>query len=345
MTAPYDIKAYDRSSLESVLAESGQPLFRARQLLRWIWQRRATSFDGMTDLPSTLRAALAQRHVLFWPALVAREVSSDGTRKYLWRLADGASVESVGIPTRGRLTVCFSTQVGCGMGCAFCATGRGGLVRNLDCGEMAAQVALVADDFAARVTNAVAMGQGEPFVNYDETIRALRILNDPDALGIGARHLTVSTSGVVPGIRRFATEPEQFTLAVSLHSAVQSTRDAIMPGLRTYPLSALHEALGDYIAKTGRRPTLEFALIDGVNDTPEETRALIAFCRGLLVHVNLIPVNPVDGTRLRRSRDATIEAMASALRAADVEVSVRAERGADINAACGQLRQRTPREA
>jgi len=149
----------------------------------------------------------------------------------------------------------------------------------------------------------------------------------------------------VPGIRRFATEPEQFTLAVSLHSAVQSTRDAIMPGLRAYPLSTLHEALGDYIAKTGRRPTLEFALIDGVNDTPEETGALVAFCRGLLVHVNLIPVNPVDGTRLRRSKDATIEAMASALRAADVEVSIRAERGTDINAACGQLRQRSPREA
>lgn len=335
-----DIKAHDRASLERLMSDLGQPKFRAKQVLRWLWQRRVTSFEGMTDLPAALRASLAEGFTLVWPELVAREVSSDGTRKYLWRLADGVTVESVGIPAGSRLTVCFSTQAGCAMGCTFCATGRAGLVRSLDCGEMAAQVALVAADMQMRASNAVAMGQGEPFVNYEETIKALRILNDPDALGVGARHLTVSTSGILTGIRKFATEPEQFTLAVSLHSAVQATRDTIMPGLKKYPLEKLREALELYVERTDRRPTLEFALVAGVNDTRKEIDALVAFCRGLMVHVNLIPVNPVDGTGMDRPDDRSVSRVAAALKAAGIEASVRVERGVDISAACGQLRQR-----
>ncbi len=335
-----DITQFDRTGLERLFAELGEPRYRARQVLRWLWIRHASSFEEMTDLPATLRETLAHRFEIARPELIAREVSRDGTRKYLWRFADGATAESVGIPTANRLTVCFSTQAGCAMGCAFCATGASGLTRGLHAGEMAWQVAGVALDMGARVSNAVAMGQGEPFANYDATLAALRILNDPDAFGIGARHITVSTCGLVPGIDRFAGEPEQFTLAVSLHSAAQSTRDRLMPGVRGYPLPALREALVRYWERTNRRPTLEVALMSGVNDTDEEIAALVGFCEGLPVHVNLIPMNPVDGSPFTRSADERIRAAVRALAAAGVETSVRAERGSDISAACGQLRQR-----
>lgn len=335
-----DIAAYDRAGLERLFAEMGEPRYRARQVLRWLWVRDADSFDEMTDLPASLRAALSERYAIARPTIVAREVSKDGTRKYLWRLADGATVESVGIPAGTRLTVCFSTQAGCAMGCAFCATGASGFMRNLHAGEMAAQVVGVARDFATRASNAVAMGQGEPFSNYDATLAALRILNDPAALGIGARHITVSTCGIIPGIERFAEEPEQFTLAVSLHSAVQETRDRLMPGVRRYPLVALKDALLRYFTQTGRRPTLEVALISGVNDTDGEVAALVSFCTDLPAHVNLIPMNAVEGSSLARASEEAIRRALHALTAAGIETSVRAERGADINAACGQLRQR-----
>ena len=200
--------------------------------MRWVYGRGASSYDQMTDLPAGLRESLAGRLALPVPTVVDRQVSADGTRKYLLELADGSTVETVGLPAGDRLTVCFSTQAGCAMGCAFCATGQSGLTRDLGPGEMVDQVRVVADDFGARVTNAVAMGQGEPFANYDATLGALRLMNSPDGLGIGARHLTVSTCGLASAITRFATEPEQFTLAVSLHSARQPTRDRLMPGVK-----------------------------------------------------------------------------------------------------------------
>jgi 23S rRNA (adenine2503-C2)-methyltransferase len=184
------------------------------------------------------------------------------------------------------------------------------------------------------------MGQGEPFAAYDTTLGGLRLLNAPDALGIGARHITVSPCGIVPGIQRFSKEPEQFTLAVSLHSAVQATRDRLMPAMKAYPLGGLRAALVGYVTTTSRRPTLEYALIAGINDSPEQLEALVAFCRGLLCHVNLIPANPVSGTGLVRARDDAVGRFAERLREAGVETSVRIERGADIDAACGQLRGR-----
>ncbi|MBE0476679.1 MAG: 23S rRNA (adenine(2503)-C(2))-methyltransferase RlmN [Coriobacteriia bacterium] len=335
-----DIKSMDVGGIAEALSDLGEPRYRASQVLRWLYARGATSFDEMTDLPAGLRAALAERFAMSVPRLVERQVSRDGARKYLWRLADGVTVESVGIPADERLTVCFSTQAGCRMGCAFCATGRGGFIRDLSPGEMADQVAMAGRDFGRRVANAVAMGQGEPFANYEATLAALRILNSPDALGIGARHITVSTCGLPPAIRRFAREPEQFTLAVSLHSAVQETRDRLMPGVRGVRLEALRESLVSYVERTGRRPSLEYALLAGVNDTPEELAAVLAFCRGLLVHVNLIPANVVNGCGFDRSSARRAREFLSALTAAGVEASIRAERGADIDAACGQLRQR-----
>jgi 23S rRNA (adenine2503-C2)-methyltransferase len=294
----------------------------------------------MTDLPQALRAGLEERYALKHPDLVETSRSTDGTRKYLWRLSDGVLVESVGIPAGDRLTVCFSTQAGCAMGCTFCATGRGGFVRNILPGEMVWQVALVARDFGVRASGAVAMGQGEPLNNYDATLGGLRLMNHPDGPGIGARHLTISTCGVVPGIDRLAREPEQFTLAVSLHSAVQGTRDRLMPGVKRWPLGLLKSTLIDYTQRTGRRPTLEFALIAGGNDTPAEISALVGFARGWMCHVNLIPVNPVEGAGTRRPDDTRVSEVASVLRAQGIETSVRVERGADIEAACGQLTQR-----
>lgn len=335
-----DIGALSREEIAEALARLGQPRFRATQVVRWLYGRGVAGFDEMTDLPAELRELLAADYSVDPGTIQARQVSSDGTRKYLVRFGDGTSVETVGLPDRDRLTVCFSTQAGCAMGCTFCATGRTGLVRDLTCGEMIRQVLLVAGDFGQRVTNAVAMGQGEPFANYDASLAALRLLNSPDGPGIGARHITVSTCGLPVGIRRFAEEPEQFTLAVSLHSAVQATRDRLMPGVRGVSLTTLRKTLIAYADSTGRRPTLEYALAAGVNDTDDELAALTTFCRGMLVHVNLIPINPVEGSGLQRAVGDRVRVFRDALRHAGIEASVRAERGVDIDAACGQLRQR-----
>ncbi len=334
------IKALGPAALVEMAESLGQPTFRAKQLTRWLYARAVATYDEMTDLPAGLRETLAARLPLALPTIVRKQQSADGTRKYLLALADGVTVEAVGLPAGDRLTVCFSTQAGCAMGCVFCATGQSGLTRDLGPGEMVDQISLIASDYGHRVTNAVAMGQGEPFANYDHVLDALRFMNSPDGLGIGARHLTVSTCGLVTGIHRFSREPEQFTLAVSLHSAVQATRDRIMPGVRAIQLGALRDALSSYAQMTGRRPSLEYALIDGVNDTGEELSSLIDFCRGLLVHVNLIPANAVAGTGVGRSSTERLRVFEQGLTAAGIEVSVRAERGADIDAACGQLRQR-----
>ncbi len=339
-TGPVGIKALDRPGLQELVGELGEPRFRAVQIERWLYEQGADSFAEMTNLPAGLRAALADRLALFPPHIADSQESADGTRKYLIALAGGVSVETVGLPSSERLTVCFSTQAGCAMGCAFCATGLSGLTRDLGPGEMVDQVRLVAREFGRRVTNAVAMGQGEPFANYESTLGALRFMNAESGLGIGARHLTVSTCGLVSGIRRFAQEPEQFTLAVSLHSAIQATRDRLMPGVRSIGLPLLREALVEYAEVTGRRPSLEYALIADTNDSRAELSALIDFCRGILVHVNLIPMNPVSEGGFTRSPADRLLAFESGLRQSGIEVSVRAERGADIDAACGQLRQR-----
>jgi len=334
------IKALDRAGLEGLIADLGEPRFRAKQLERWLYGRGARSFAEMTDLSAGLRETLAGRLSLPTPVVRERQESSDGTVKYLLELGDGATIETVGLPAGDRLTVCFSTQAGCGMGCSFCATGTAGLTRDLGPGEMVDQVRLVAEDFGRRVTNAVAMGQGEPFANYRASIGAMRFLNAAEDVGIGARHITVSTCGLIPGILRLADEPEQFTLAVSLHSAIQTTRDRLMPGVRGMELPALRSALIQYAEKTGRRASLEYALIDGVNDTAPELSALVRFARGLLIHVNLIPVNSVRENSFSRSADERIATFQRELHMSGIEVSVRAERGTDIDAACGQLRQR-----
>ena len=338
--AKRDVHSLTRGELMELLASLGQPAFRAKQVEEWVWSKNARSFDEMTNLPKTLREELAERLSMGAATEAARQVSADGSRKYLLRLSDGVTVECVGMPSGSRLAVCASTQAGCAMGCAFCATGAAGLTRSLTDAEIYEQVMHVRDDFGERVTSVVLMGQGEPFMNYDATLAALRRLNSPEGAGIGARHLTISTCGVIPQIMRFANEPEQFTLAVSLHSAVQRTRNALMPGVRKYSLVNLYNAMGTYVTKTGRRPTYEYALIGGVNDTESELQALCDFCEGTLAHVNLIQLNEVEGSKFRPSTPARAEDFVRRLASVGVEATLRNSRGADIDAACGQLRQR-----
>lgn len=334
------IKTYALSELPSLMKELGQPSFRAQQLTEWLYQRHASSYDEMTNLPAALRAALSERFPLTMPEIVNRQVSRDGTRKYLIEFDDGIRVETVAIPSRGgdRLTVCFSTQAGCAIGCAFCATGREGFARNLTPGEIVDQVLIAQDDMGKRVTNVVGMGQGEPFLNYDNTMAALRILNNKKGLEIGARHISVSTCGILPGIERFSEEPEQFTLAVSLHAARQGVRDLLMPNVARFKLGNLKSALQEYIAKTNRRVTLEYIMIDGVNDADEDLKALQKFCANLLCHVNLIPINAIEGSVFQPSEPETINRWLNAIQKKGTEATLRDSRGSDIDGACGQLK-------
>jgi len=334
---------YDAQQLTELLGQLGEPNYRIDQVLEWIWKKRIASYDEMTNVPQHLREALTHQLPLKRPTIVKRQLSRDGTRKYLVGLSDGERVEVVGLPSKDRLTVCASTQVGCAMGCTFCATGHGGFVRDLTAAEIVDSIMLVEDDFGMRVSNVVMMGQGEPFANYEATLEALRILNAAWGLGIGARHMTVSTSGLVAGIERFADEPQQYTLAVSLHSARQVTRDRLMPGLKNQKLALLKEALIDYYEKTGRRPSLEYALIAGQSDTVEEIEALGKFASAIGAHINLIPLNTIDeNDEIRSTPSARAQEIAALLRARyGVEATLRKRRGADIDAACGQLRQRS----
>ena len=334
------IKRYGISELQMLVAQLGQPTYRADQLIEWLYGRGVIDYQMMSNLPGTLRESLLLEQPIAPPQIVERQQSTDGSRKYLLQLADGANIEVVGIPDKQRLTVCFSTQVGCGMGCSFCATGQIGLIRQLAPGEMVDQLLVVAKDFDRRVTNAVAMGEGEPFANYQATIEAMRLINHPLALNIGARHITVSTSGIIQGIMNLATEPEQFRLAVSLHSARQRTRDILMPGLSGQKVSALHQTLIAYGQASGRRISLEYSLIDGINDTELEIEALISFAEDLNCHINLIPLNPVgavDAEVFKPTPTLAARAVRQQLLAAGIETSLRRSRGADIAGACGQL--------
>lgn len=335
-----DLRNVSHEQLVELLEGLGYPKFRAKQVEDWVWKHHVTDFQDMTNVPAKLRADLAERCTLGGTVEVARQISNDGSRKYLLGYDDGTQAECVGMPNRNRLAVCVSTQAGCRMGCVFCATGQGGFSRSLKATEIYDQVMHVSEDFQTRASSVVMMGQGEPFNNYDEVLKALRMLNSPEGAGIGARHLTVSTCGIIPMIRRFVKEPEQFTLAVSLHSAVQSTRNTIMPGVKKYTLARLHDAMVEYVEATGRRPTYEYALIGGVNDNNLELDALCNFTRGTLAHVNLIQLNDLEGSKLKPSTTERAEQFVRRLAQVGVEATIRNSRGNDIDAACGQLSQK-----
>ena len=341
-----DIKSLTHDELVQHLSAEQLPKYRVEQIEQWIWEKDATTFDEMTNLPKGLRAQLVDMYSIRKPQLVVKQDSRDGTRKYLFNLDEDTSVETVGIPSLDgkSLTVCFSTQAGCAMQCLFCATGQSGLQRNLSIGEMVDQVRFVGNDFHQRVSHVVAMGQGEPFLNYDAVIAALEIMNSKRGLGVGARHITVSTCGIIPKIQMFQNLPKQYTLAVSLHSAVQETRNYLMPAVQSYPLVDLKPCLKEYGDITKRRPSLEYVLIHNVNDSDSELESLIDFCSGMLAHVNLIPLNPVSGEASGHTTFAPsqrIKYFEHELAISGIEVSVRNSRGADIDGACGQLSQKS----
>jgi 23S rRNA (adenine2503-C2)-methyltransferase len=368
-----DIKSVTRAELTARFVEWGEPAYRVAQLLHWLYARRVTNWAAMTNLPQRLRERLAAGFSLQPLELVRAQGSRDTTQKFLWRLADGALIESVLIPANPALygdasdrhTLCVSTQVGCAYGCKFCASGLDGWKRNLRPEEIVEQV-LAAERTveqappapspdpgirhpatvppARLINNLVIMGMGEPLANYVNLLAALRLLNAPWGGGIGARKITVSTSGLVPQIRALADEPEQFRLAISLHGATDAVRDQIMPVNRKFPLRDLTAACDYYQQRKGRMITLEYILIAGVNDGLEQTGPLAGMARRFHAKVNLIPYNRVEGLAWQRPTEAAQEAFLRALEACGASATLRREKGHDIDAACGQLRLRTERE-
>ncbi len=341
---------YDFSldELEALLIEWGEPRYRADQIWVWLYTHLATRISEMTSLPKTLRAKLEAETDLYVPDVVSVQESIGGeTRKDLLEMRDGQRVEVVLMRYIDRRTACVSTQVGCAIGCLFCATGQMGFCRNLTSGEIVAQVLHFERELQAqnqRLTNVVFMGMGEPFLNYDHTMAALYRLMHPEGFQMGQRRLTVSTAGVVPGIHRFADEGTQVNLAVSLHAATDEVRNDLMPINRQYNLDSLLSAIQTYIDKTNRQVTLEWTLIDGVNDTPEQASALAARVVGMLIHVNLIALNPIEGYAGRPSPPDRVEAFTDILDRRHVPYTLRLRRGTDIRAGCGQLRTRAADE-
>ena len=340
----YDL---DLPALQSLLEGWGEPSYRARQLWEWLYLHLADDFDRMTNLPRSLRERLAAETAIGAPKAIATQRSSDGqTRKDLLRLADGETVEAVLMRYERRRTACISTQVGCSIGCVFCATGQAGFRRNLTAGEIVAQALHFARVLRAegeRLTNVVLMGMGEPLLNYNASLAAVRRLIDPAGFNLGQRHITLSTVGVVPGIDRLAGEGLQITLAVSLHAATDDLRDRLVPINRRYPLDELFAACHRYFQRTGRRISFEWALIAGVNDTPQQAEALAARLAGLRAHVNLIPLNPTPGYDGRPSSPEAVAAFAGVLHRHRIPHTVRVRRGIEIQAGCGQLRHRAGR--
>lgn len=324
-----------RQELARWLEMRGARSFRIRQVHPRLWQRPVASWEDATDLPTALRTALGDAFPLPRPTLRARQESRDGTVKYLWAFDDDALVESVLIPEGRRRTLCVSSQAGCAFGCVFCATGRMKLQRHLAPWEITAQLReLYLDPNAPRPTNVVFMGMGEPLHNWDAVDTALSILNDPHGLGIGARHITVSTVGLVPQLERLAQRPEQFGVALSLHAPTGAKRLTLMPVERKYPLSSILTVLERF----PRRVTFEYVMIEGVNDGDDDADALVPLARRLGAHVNLLPLHPGGADGLVPAKPERIRVFAGRLRGAGVNVTVRVSRGLDIAAACGQLR-------
>ena len=353
-----DVRSMTREALTEVLKDLGQPAYRADQILHWLYQERVARWEEMSNLPRDLRERLSRdfpMHALI-PARI--QGSRDTTLKFLWQLSDRALVESVLIPANPALygdssdrhTLCVSTQVGCAYGCRFCASGLEGWKRNLSPGEIVDQVLAVErwhreDHPTGRlVNNLVIMGMGEPLANYDNLLRALALLNAPWGGGIGARKMTLSTSGLAPQIRRLAREPFQFRLAISLHGATDDVRDRLMPVNRKYPLRELESACLDYQAQKGRMITLEYILIAGVNDHPSQVRPLAQLAGRLHAKINLIPYNHVEGLPWERPDEPAQEQFLLELQSLGATATLRREKGHDIDAACGQLRLRTERE-
>jgi 23S rRNA (adenine2503-C2)-methyltransferase len=334
-----DLAGLDRGELETFVEALGHRRFHAQQIYRWIWKRGVTDPERMTDLPRDLRAALARDAAIQTPAVVGRDRSEDGTQKFVLRLGDQRLIESVFIPDTPAQTFCVSTQVGCAMGCAFCLTGKMGLVRHLTAGEIAGQARVLARelDLLDEPFNIVLMGMGEPLHNYDETMKALRMMADEHGLAVGPRRVTLSTVGLTPMIEKLAAEPAMPNLAISLHATTEEQRASIVPPTRKYSLHDLIEACRRVPLSRRSRITFEYVLLEGVNDSPGDARRLVKLLSGIKAKVNLIPLNAAPGIPFARPSDARVDRFAKILAEKRLTVSVRKSRGRDIRAACGQL--------
>jgi len=328
------------SETEQLIQDIGQPRYRGRQIFKWVHQKGAAEFAEMTDIPKGLRDRLQGLASTGSLSVITAKTSVDGTTKYLFGLPDDNAVESVFLPHDYGCSVCVSSQVGCRMGCRFCASTMEGLVRNLSAGEIYAQVMGIQAKAVTRVDSVVIMGSGEPMDNLDQVLKFIFLVNSPDGLNIGSRHITVSTCGVVPGILRLAEVNNQVTLSISLHAPNDEIRDRIMPINRKYPIGELIRACKEYVRKTNRRITFEYALINGINDNKEQAGELGRLLKGLLCHVNLIPLNQVKEREYMKPEQARVRQFKDALQVLGVPVTVRKEMGGDIDAACGQLRRR-----
>jgi 23S rRNA (adenine2503-C2)-methyltransferase len=334
-----DAAELELHELEDQLEAMGAPRFHGRQIFQWIYRRGVTDFDAMTDLGRELRSQIARELTLGTPAVAKKERSSDGTTKLLLRLADGNLIESVFIPDTPSQTFCLSTQVGCAMKCAFCLTGRMGIVRNLTAGEIVGQVRVLLRELqmAGQRFNIVLMGMGEPLHNYDATMKGLRILADEQGLAVSPRRITLSTVGVLPALERLATEPLMPNLAISLHATNEDQRDFLVPINRKYGLKELLDACRRFPLKRRSRITFEYVLLEGVNDSPEDARRLVKLLNGIKAKVNLLPLNEAAGIPFTRPADERVNRFAQILADHGLTVSVRKSRGRDIRAACGQL--------
>lgn len=344
------IKSLTLEELSKYFAAQGERPFRAKQVVDWLYQKRIGSFDEMTDLSATTRTRLASEFGFVRPEVVRVLGAKDTTRKFLFRLSDGSLIESVLIPaspalygeTSDRRTACVSTQVGCAYGCKFCASGLEGFARNLEAGEIVDQLLAIEKESGEKIDNIVFMGMGEPLANVTNLLRAIRIINAPWGLGIGARHITISTSGLAPQIRKLATEPTQFRLAISLHGATDEVRSQIMPINRKYNLAVLLQACDFYVAQK-KRLMFEYILIAGVNDSDEQAQQLARHAQRLSAKINLIPYNTVEGLPWSRPSRNRQETFLRILRHHGAVATLRREKGHDIDAACGQLRLQTTR--
>ena len=338
---PPDIKSLTLPELSACLTRIGEKPYRAKQLYEWLHQKQASSFDEMTNLSKPLRSRLAECFRL--PVLrqvQVQESKLDGTRKYLFALPDGNMIESVLMKYRHGNSVCISSQAGCRMGCRFCASAIGGLVRSLEPSEMLEQIYRIAEDTGERISNVVVMGTGEPLDNFDNLLRFLELLTDENGMHVSQRSITVSTCGIIPKMYELAQEHLQITLALSLHGSTQEKRRRLMPVADAYGLEELLKACDNYFQETGRRITFEYSLIHGVNDTQEDVQELVSILKPRNCHLNLIPVNPVKERNFIRPDSKNAQNFKNKLEKNGINVTIRREMGADIDGACGQLRRR-----
>ncbi len=334
-----NLKDFTLSELTDYIILLGEPKFRAKQIYKWLYSG-AESFDDMTDISKQLREKLSENCATGNLIIEKKFVSGlDGTRRYLLKLSDGNFIESVLMKYKHGYSICISSQVGCAMGCKFCASTVNGRVRNLTSGEIIDQIITVQRDIGEKISNIVMMGVGEPLDNFDNVIKFLTNVNNPLGMNIGMRHITISTCGIVPRIYELADMKLQITLAISLHAADDESRRRIMPIAKRYNISELLEACRYYTETTGRRITFEYTLISGVNDSDENAEKLVSLLRGELCHVNLIPVNPVEGTGFSAGSAVSVDRFRKIIERSGISATVRREMGRDISAACGQLRQ------